>query len=199
LGFSPPITRCLDAFLCVASSSWVERVEVAAAKLFHFSPVQLIRYDHRLLFPSFAEVKRQAGRILTILYCQLLPGLPFPLKCHWTFFTRRPCQFVPIHDLCKARTYTRQLVGSVYSMLPFLYHLVSADLPKSPRIRSRGLLQTALGPMPCGIMIHHLASGFIFCFFFFFFLHCFAHFPDALCFPEVSAIRIQSVISQAQI
>jgi NAD-dependent SIR2 family protein deacetylase len=32
-------------------NSWVERVEVAAANLFPFSPVQLIRYDHRLLFP----------------------------------------------------------------------------------------------------------------------------------------------------
>jgi hypothetical protein len=30
-------------------------------------------------------VKRPAVGILTILYSQLLPGLPFPLKCHLTF------------------------------------------------------------------------------------------------------------------
>jgi hypothetical protein len=71
LGVSPPITRCLDAFLCVASSSRVERVEVAVANLFPFTLMQLIRYDHRLLFPSIqpvgSDLKTVTGWIRALL------------------------------------------------------------------------------------------------------------------------------------
>jgi hypothetical protein len=39
----------------------VERVDVAAANLFPFSPMQLIRYDHLRLFPSVVEGKTRGS------------------------------------------------------------------------------------------------------------------------------------------